>query len=162
MIAILHPFRDDLLDDYVPDDWTAEHVERRLVEAYAILRRMPDRNLRPRAFGNLWPEYQSEWADLLAQVGMSDPGRECQMHLPPTSIEIANMERALDWPISYLRGYDEEARALSRRAMAKAAGIPLRAVARRTGGDERQLKRQAERGAHIIAVALARAGKPAW
>ena len=159
---IVHPFRDELEADYLPDEWTPEHVERRLVEAYRTLAALPGgRHIKPREFGNSMPLHLVEWEDLLAQA--ENPDLEAITRRErPTAIQIANMDICLGWSLSFLRGYGDEARALSRRAGAKALGLSLTRVARRCEMNERQLRRMALRGAGVIAGGLNRRQDGVW
>jgi hypothetical protein len=61
-----HPLDGVPAPEYVPPTWDAPHVGRRLVDGLRTLMLMP-RVRGPQAFGNAWPEYAHDWADLLAQ-----------------------------------------------------------------------------------------------
>ncbi len=86
----------------IPARWEAEHVGRRLVEAFATLDRLP-RLKGPREPGGHWPQHAIEWVDRLAQAELSDAERRSReaaqnfTNLRPSSAEIAAMETALDW-----------------------------------------------------------------
>ena len=58
------------LDDVVPSAWTAEHVCKRVVEAFETLSRLPPER-GPREPGNSWMPYQYTWEDKLAQADVS-------------------------------------------------------------------------------------------
>ena len=56
-----------------------------------------------------WPSYQVEWTDLLAWAG--DVGvvqaferKANRVRILPSAKEISEMERALMWPLQYLKG----------------------------------------------------------
>lgn len=58
----------------------------------------------PRAFGNSWPAYAWDWADLLAQEEadeqqkQSDAQAQNRTRLLPSSVGIMRMETAMVWP----------------------------------------------------------------
>jgi hypothetical protein len=51
-------------DDGPPSIWTPEWVEKRLKEAYEIIRRTPAR-IRPQQFGNGWPQIVRDYSELV-------------------------------------------------------------------------------------------------
>jgi hypothetical protein len=70
-------------------DWTPEIVEERLVEAVAVLRRLPAE--RGQGYFSTWPQTFVEFSDLVGQT--PEP-----MRLPPPSAAaISRMEAALCW-----------------------------------------------------------------
>jgi hypothetical protein len=97
-----------------PPQWNGLHVSYRYAEAFSTLIRMPLGGFGPRWFGGCWPAYRSEWEDLLAMLDDGgDALRQVQEHrnqvrIPPSSIEISCMDRALGWPSAYLRGSDPD------------------------------------------------------
>ena len=71
------------------DRWTVEMVEDRLVEATAVMRRLP--SVRMPGYFNTWPKMVVEFADRVGQP--PEP-----MRLPPPSpAAITRMEEALLW-----------------------------------------------------------------
>jgi hypothetical protein len=73
------------------DRWTVEMVEERLVEAAAVMRRLPE--TRVQGYFNTWPKTLVEFAD---QVGRQpEPVRAP----PPSPSAITRMEEALRWLI---------------------------------------------------------------
>lgn len=71
------------------NDWTPEKVEERLVEAVAVLRRLPP--VRVGGYFSTWPRMMVEFSDLVGQT--PEP-----MRLPPPSAAaISRMEQALEW-----------------------------------------------------------------
>lgn len=71
--------------------WTPKLVEERLVEAAAVLRRLP--GARIRGYFHTWPDYFYEFSDLVGQ----EPR---QTSLPPPSpAAISRMEGTLSWTI---------------------------------------------------------------
>ena len=88
-------------DAPAPATWTAEHVARRLVEAFRTLDRLP-RAAGPRQTGNHWPRHRVEWADQIAQAELPAEERREREHrrntlIVPSGAEIDRMDRALDW-----------------------------------------------------------------
>jgi hypothetical protein len=71
------------------NDWTPELVEERLVEAAAVLRRLPAE--RGQGYFSTWPTMFVEFSDLVGQA--AEP-----MRLPPPSpAAIDRMEETLAW-----------------------------------------------------------------
>ena len=71
------------------DDWTPAMVEERLIEAAAVLRRLPRE--RGRGYFSTWPQTFVEFSDLVGQT--PEP-----MRLPPPSAAaISRMDAALPW-----------------------------------------------------------------
>lgn len=71
--------------------WTPKLVEAHLVEAAAVLRRLPGDQVR--GYFNTWPNYLYEFSDLVGQ----EPR---QTSLPPSSpAAISRMEKTLSWTI---------------------------------------------------------------
>lgn len=70
-------------------DWTPEIVEERLIEAAAVLRRLPAQ--RGQGYFSTWPQMFVEFSDLVGQT--PEP-----MRLPPPSAAaIDRMEQVLQW-----------------------------------------------------------------
>lgn len=70
-------------------EWTPEMVEERLVEAAAVLKRLPAQ--RGQGYFSTWPQMFVEFSDLVGQT--PEP-----MRLPPPSAAaIDRMEQALQW-----------------------------------------------------------------
>ena len=73
------------------NDWTPEMVEQRLVEAAAVLRRLPA--VRVGGYFSTWPKMKVEFSDLVGQT--PEP-----MRLPPPpAAAISRMEATLSWTI---------------------------------------------------------------
>ena len=98
------------LDGVTPEIWTADHVARRLVEAFRTLDAMP-RVGGPRQAGNHWPRHRVEWADQIAQAELPEAERRERSErrtaqlLRPGGAEIARMDAALEW-LRELRAHD--------------------------------------------------------
>jgi hypothetical protein len=71
------------------DSWTVEMVEERLIEAAAVMRRLP--SVRVPGYFNTWPKMVVEFADRVGQ-------QPKPLRLPPPSPSaITRMEEALLW-----------------------------------------------------------------
>ena len=70
-------------------DWTPEIVEARLVEAAAVLRRLPPE--RGQGYFSTWPQMFVEFSDLVGQT--PEPMRVP----PPSAAAISRMDAALPW-----------------------------------------------------------------
>ncbi len=126
---------DDRGDAPVPVAWTADHVARRLVEAFRILDRLP-RVRGPRQPGGHWPQHRVEWADHLAQAELPEAEKrervEWRNRLAPvpTGTEITQMEASLEW-LRDLRALDSGlALVTSLWALRAARGRSVRALCR--------------------------------
>jgi hypothetical protein len=121
-----------------PERWDGAHVAHRYSEAFGTLIKLPLGGFGPPGIRNAWPKYRSEWEDLLAML--DDGGdalrqvqeRRNRVRIPPSSLEISFMDRALDWPGRYLRGRPfDSVYALNATALARAREIELEDVVRR-------------------------------
>jgi hypothetical protein len=86
----------------VPSRWEAEHVGKKLVKAFVTLDLLP-RLRGPREPGGHWPLHAVEWADQLARADLDAEEQRVRdiaqnrTILQPSSKDIAEMERVLDW-----------------------------------------------------------------
>lgn len=94
----------------LPTTWTAEHVGRRLIDAHATLRCMPERD-KPKGYGACWPAYRAEAGELAIQAGAGTLllGRN-RVRRVPSGDEVALMDEALTWIGQYLSGANAWAR----------------------------------------------------
>jgi hypothetical protein len=72
-------------------NWTPSLVEERLVEAAAILRRLPEQRIR--GYFNTWPTMNYEFSDLIGQEMPRPKGPW------PAPDAISRMEETLTWTI---------------------------------------------------------------
>lgn len=95
----------------LPKTWTTEHVGRRLIDAHATLRCMPERD-KPKGYGAMWPAYKNEAGELAVQAGAGTLllGRN-RIRRVPSGDEVALMEEALTWIGQFLSGANAWARA---------------------------------------------------
>ena len=84
----------------IPETWTPDHVARRLIEAFAIDRRLP-RIERPKSTGSVHPQmsYTAEEMEEWEKIDI-DPRR-----FAPRRDEIVAMERAFGWLLWLPDGY---------------------------------------------------------
>lgn len=94
----------------LPTTWTAEHVGRRLIDAHATLRCMPERD-KPKGYGAMWPAYKNEAGELAFQAGAGTLllGRN-RVRRVPSADEVALMDEALTWCGQFLSGANAWAR----------------------------------------------------
>lgn len=146
----------------IPELWTPDHLSRRLVEAFAVLRRLP-RVKGPRAPGNHGPAYMHDWADRLAQVEDPEILKEHQAEQnrdrsQPSALEIQNMERCNE----FLRAFRDQdalgAQVLARWAMASAFGQSVAKKAQAMGIAKSSFYARRESGLKACAAMLNRRG----
>lgn len=143
----------------VPAQWSAAWVQRRLVEAYMVERRMP-RTRRPTT--NSWPAMQTEWEDL---VGRAEEARHEVLdswellRCGVSAEEVSKMDAAQDW-LSLLKAYPEERMCLARWAAAIAYGVNLSQMLMERGWARTSFYRKVTAGSYIIALELERQGEP--
>lgn len=115
----------DRVDDFdlyrPPKDWTALHVADRTAEAHRILRRLP-MTTHPKAFGSAMPEYVHEGVELAYQAGAGNLHQGKRMIRGTSADEVARMNEALGWPLTYLNNSPRLARALNEWASDQAVG----------------------------------------
>lgn len=112
-----------------PTEWTPEHVQVRLVEAFDILSRSGIR-VGPGRIGNGWPAMVHEFADLVdAQArAIAEKERQQSRAARPTSDELSRMNEALAWPMAFLDGRPLQSDALMLWAYATALGRDMAAM----------------------------------
>ena len=121
------------------DNWTIEIVEERLVEAAAVIRRLPP--VRVPAYFNTWPQMVVEFADRVGQ--QPEP-----MRLPPPSPSaISRMEETLGW----LRWLEAEHAKL---VWARADRTPWKAICWQFGVARATANRRYQYGLSVIAWRL--------
>lgn len=127
------------------NDWTPAMVEERLIEAAAVLRRLP--SVRMSGYFSTWPTMIVEFSDLVGQT--PEP-----MRLPPPSAAaISRMEATLPW----LRWLEvEDAKLVWMRAERK----PWKAICWRFGIARATANRRMEYALSVIAWRLNRRPLP--
>jgi hypothetical protein len=145
-----------------PPQWSAEWVMRRLVEAYAIERRLP--LARRHMVVSAWPRTVTEFADV---VGRADDDRKARFaaweyagELGVSANAITRQEEAHDWLAIILGPYPEERLCLMQWAAATAYRRSVRRMLMKRGWSRSTFLRRVTAGAHVIAVELSRQGIP--
>ncbi len=120
---------------FVPFAWDGPHVGKRLIETFAILRRVPVAK-GPKKYGSAWPSYIADWEDLLAQR-TADLERleeieqmKNRTRIQPTAREIATMEIAIAWPGRYLSKTPQLAKAVGLVALTRSLDRDLEFIAK--------------------------------
>jgi hypothetical protein len=100
---------------------------------------MPLSRTFPRGFACCWPAYRKEFDDLISMLADS-AGEAIRLFaeernyvkIPPSSLEISNMEAAIGWQSDYLRDRDPAlTRAFNLCGLAAARGCSIEDVTRR-------------------------------
>lgn len=144
-----------------PAQWSGSWVQRRLVEAYSVERRLPE-SRRRLLIASAWPSMAVEWGDL---IGRADEARQQVFQsweytkLGVSANDISRMEDAHAW-LGILAPYPEERRCLAQWAAAVAYGRSLRRLLLQRRWSRTTFWRRVTAGAYIIAVALERRGTP--
>lgn len=145
----------------VPLRWSGAWVQRRLIEAYSVERRLPE-SRRRLLIASAWPGMAVEFSDI---VGRADQAREEVLQaweyarLGVSASDIARMEQAHDWLV-ILTPYPEERMCLSQWATAVAYRRSLRRLLLRRCWSRTTFYRHVTAGAHIIALKLERLRQP--
>jgi hypothetical protein len=144
--------------DAPPRLWTPEHVQTRLIEAFAVLRRWPGR-VGPTEFGCIWPTIFQDFeefvdteairaallfdrerlARLLVDEGVNEimaerdrrAGEAAAREAPPTADENSRAEEALQWAVLFLGDKPMHADALQIFALCHAYRLDIAKVLRR-------------------------------
>jgi hypothetical protein len=156
-----HPLSGHEAPEYVPAVWTPTHAGQRLADGLRTLRQMPVAP-GPREFGGSWPAWSYEWADLLAQQEMESDQRELierqknRTRIRPSARQIAEMERTISWPATYLRHDQRVLRAVQACSLCRARGLDLDRAAHRLRIAPHILRARYLRGLDHIAAGLTR------
>jgi hypothetical protein len=140
--------------------WDPAHVEARMVEAFGVLRRIPD-CVWPRGHGNSMPSYLYDRADIQGQGGMMR--REFYKERNRTQVtgtpdEIERMNQAIRWPALYLRDAPELAKAVSLGALWVLLRKNVNRECKRMGISRRTFYRRKLHGLMVIATELTSEG----
>jgi hypothetical protein len=103
-----NPIEDSLPAEVIPPRWDAVHVGKRFSDALQVLFKMPLSRTFPRGFACCWPAYRKEFDDLISMLADS-AGEAIRLFaeernyvkIPPSSLEISNMEAAIGWQSDY-------------------------------------------------------------
>jgi hypothetical protein len=145
-----------------PPQWSAEWVQRRLIEAYSVERRLPQARRRL-LVASAWPAMVVEFSDV---VGRADDDRkerfaswEYAGQLGVSAADISRMEQAHNW-LLFLQPYPEERLCLAQWAAAGAYRKSLRRLLAKRGWSRSTFYRYVNAGAYIIALELNRRHLP--
>ena len=144
-----------------PLQWSASWVQRRLIEAYSVERRLPQARRRL-LVASAWPSMAVEFSDI---VGRADDDRKERFHrweftrLGVAAADISRMEQAHNW-LAILAPYPEERLCLAQWAAAVAYRRSVRRMLERRQWSRTTFYRYASGGAHVIALELNRQGLP--
>lgn len=139
-----------------PAQWTSDWVQRRLVEAFVIERRIPDKRIGPALV-------RSHWASIATTDSFADrvhQGELARQHVwqawarasGALPYEVSRMEEALSWPGLVLsNGHAAEGRVLLAWAFTTAYGRSLRDLLRKRGWSRATFYRAVDRGSARIA-----------
>lgn len=145
-------------DGDTPSVWTPAHVQLRLIEAYGVLSRTPDR-VGPKMFGSNWPAIVRDFADLVEAEKLEEAirtknvrtlqsllasvdrlakdviGQEAQEAADrvglPDSIEASRAEEALSWGVQFLQRHPLQSDALHMWAFCTARGYKMAPILRK-------------------------------
>jgi hypothetical protein len=158
-----HPLDGVPAPEYVPPFWIGSHVGLRLVQAFKTLAKMP-MSFGPQSGSGYWPRYRHEWEDLLAQEEAAKDDTQLRaeafnrVRIPPTAIEVGNMETAIVWPARYLAARPLIMRAVHRVAAGRARGQETDLIAQRMRCPPARLRTLNRAGLDLIADGLRRDG----
>lgn len=148
----------------VPAQWSSSWVQRRLVEAYAVERRLPPARRRL-LVASAWPAMQVEFQDV---VGRADEARQEVFQsweyarLSVSAKDISRMEEAHDWLLVILAPYPQERLCLAQWAAAVAYHRSLRRLLLKRQWSRSTFYRYVTAGAHVIACKLIQHGRPVY
>jgi len=143
----------------LPPSWDGAHVGMRLAEAFAILKWLPaGGDCMCMSLRTCWPPYVYEFEDRVTQQEQVELEGKIEEHprLRFSAREIANADKALAWPLKYLRDYPELSEAVNAVARAYSLGLDAGAVAKERGGDADDWRQRHDEGCTIIARGLIR------
>lgn len=146
--------------DGPPPQWTADWVAARLVEAYAVLARLPMRT-RPAEFGTIWPAYPYERADEWERWRSGSASADFQRGPRGAALdEITRMEQAIHWPAEHLNNDAMAARCVLTWAQRTMLEKRERLPPRKLGASRSVLWRARARGLQVITAGLIKARVP--
>ena len=126
-------------DSDIPTIWTPEHVGARMIEAFEVLAKIPER-VGPASPANAWPAYMHEFHEL---IGVQVEGNRARVRA--TSAELSRMNAAFMWPVAFLTDMPLQADALSLWAFCKAGDRSIAEIlARRMKQARKVAKRMTE------------------
>jgi hypothetical protein len=149
----------------VPERWSFIVVMDRMEEAFRTLGRLPMAT-RPRGYVNSMPIYLYDRGDLNSQLETYELEQMARLRnrvrIPPSPAEIARMEEALYWPVSFLSSaeYHHLARAVNLAALWAAVDADVDKRLQRIKLTRRTFNARKLHGARIIERELVRRRVP--
>jgi len=143
-----------------PPQWTPDWVQRRLVEAFSVERRMPG-GVKRRAAG-AWPAISYEFSDVVGWTDARDRVLDNWANTRESvfSAEISRMEAAHEWLRVILANYEIERTCLAQWAACIAYRRSLRDMLARKRWARATFYRKVAIGSLVIAIELERRGDP--
>jgi hypothetical protein len=145
------------VDPPIPETWTPEHVGKRLIEAFAVDRRLP-RIERPKAPGSAHPQmtYTAEEMEEWEAIPI-DPKR-----FAPQPDELAAMEAAFDWLQIVRESHHGIHFAVKNWALCRASGRSTRKLCVLTGMSPATFRDRKDRALFLITSRLNAVNEPVW
>ena len=151
--------------EIIPATWTPEHVLKRILEAFETLAKLPpDRG--PKAFGNGWPAYVHDWADLLAQAEQTEFERKKRQRARnrvrehASAEDLRRMDIVLGWISDLAKVDDGLCRVLQRWARLRSTGRSVKGWCAKTGLSFQVFYRQRDKG--VLAIIVRIGGSAVW
>jgi hypothetical protein len=147
---------DTLLRSRTPQRWTPDWVRLRMVEAFRIERRLPNKRGRD-PMATLWPPVSPEFSDM---VHRGELASEQVLELwanarsPVYAAEIERMEQAFGWLNLFLSRHDLERLCLLHWAKATAWNYPVARVLQARRWAKTSFYKHVSVGSYIIAKSL--------
>jgi len=143
-----------------PAEWSPEWVQRRLVEAYSIERRLPNVR-RKKTAGGSWPAISYEFADVVGWTDARDRVLDVWAHdrAGVFAAELKRMEEAHEWLRTILAKYETERLCLAHWAACIAYRRSLRRLLAQRRWSRTSFYRRIAIGSLIIAVQLKERGE---
>lgn len=136
-----------------PASWNPTWVGLRMIEAYAVLRKLPEKG----GGGAAWPAYVHTWEDVIHWGDWRDRvWQDWQRTKGAHAWQVSRMDQAMAWPGHFLRGQPGAARCLTVWAMCRGWRIPLRPELLKRGWSQPTLSRKKGAACTIIAEGLNR------
>jgi Domain of unknown function (DUF6362) len=143
-----------------PSRWSGAWVQRRLIEAYSIERRLPQVRRRL-LIASAWPSMAVEFSDVVGRAteARAEVFRSWEnARLGVSAQDLSRMEQAHDW-LAILKPYPQERLCLMQWAASVAYGRSMRRLLMRRGWSRSTFYRHVTAGAHIIALKLNQQGQ---
>ena len=151
----------------IPETWTPEHVAVRLIEAFAIDRRLP-RIERPKSTGSTYSvskitaEEMAQWGITAEEMAKWEQSEIDPKRFPPLPADIRVMERAFDWLPFVYESRPSMHFALKIWAIAKAGGRSAKGFCNNNGLPWATFRSRKDAALSLIASRLNEVNEPVW